>query len=168
MNTTCQQGISILELMLVLALLGLTASLAAPAMQDFVASNRSQATKYQLERAIHQARSMAVTQKERVLLCGSQDMLNCHPNWSKGWIIRKLADIEPQVVTQLDATDLSLHWSGFQNGIVFEAGGIGLTTNGRFVLCRQQRVDWQLVLNRQGRLRAATADENRQQDGRCT
>lgn len=168
MHTTCQHGISILELMLVLALLALTASMAAPVMQDFVSSNRSQATKYQLERAIHQARSLAVTQKERVLLCGSQDMLNCHANWSKGWIIRRLAHDQPEIVTQLDTADSSLHWSGFQNNIVFEPGGISLTTNGRFVFCRHQLVDWQLVLNRQGRLRTASADENRQLDSRCT
>ena len=40
-------------------------------------------------------------------------------------------------------------------------------SNGRFFMCRDGAIDWQLVLNRQGRLRRSSTQENREQDHRC-
>lgn len=167
MRPTTQTGISILELMLVLALVALTANLAMPSMQEFIASNRAQAIKYQLEQALWHARSAAVTQREPVQLCASLDMQNCHTDWSKGWIIRKLGDQNLLTGNQLDTPSMLLKWDGFQKNIVFHPSGISLTTNGRFYLCRDKKVEWQLVLNRQGRLRTSSQSENRQQDSKC-
>ena len=160
-------GMTIIELMLVIALLALVLNLALPNLQEFLDKNRSLAIKHQLERTLLQARSLAVTRREKLQLCGSLDMQNCHTNWSSGWIIRRLSDQQNLFTSQLLNPQYQLKWDGFQKNIVFEPSGIGLTTNGRFYLCRNKQVDWQIVLNRQGRVRNATESENRQQDSKC-
>lgn len=168
MHTAKQTGISILELMLVLALVALMAHLAMPATREFVMATQSKAIQSQLHNAIWHARSSAITQKQKVQLCGSIDQLNCHSDWSKGWIIRKLDDQFLLTTTSFEHPEMLLKWEGFQKNIVFEPSGIGLTTNGRFYLCRNKKIDWQLILNRQGRLRTSTSQENRQLDSKCS
>lgn len=167
MQSHQQQGISMVELMLALAILALALNIAVPNLQEFLDKNRALAVKHQLERTLLQARTMAVTQREKIQLCGSLDLQNCHTDWSSGWIIRRLKDEQNLYANQLLNQQYSLKWDGFQKNIVFQPGGVGLTTNGRFYLCRKQRVDWQIVLNRQGRVRTASETENRQQDAKC-
>ncbi len=167
-----RKGFTLIELLVVLAILAIVAQVALPAWQEFIMKNRSQALQHSIERALHLTRSKAITERIDVELCGSSDMSNCSSNWSGGWLIRKVpksgqADT-PSHINKLDNRHLQLQWAGFRPKVVFHASGYSSASNGRFFVCRKGRIDWQLVLNRQGRLRRAHSTENREQDHRCT
>jgi len=66
-------------------------------------------------------------------------------------------------LTQLPTHD-ELRWSGFKQSIRFRDNGSSPTGNGRFYQCHKQQVVWQLILNRQGRLRQGTPAENSSAD----
>ncbi len=166
-----QQGVTLIELLIVIALLAIVAQVALPAWQTFIAKNRSLALQHSVERAVQLARAQAITRRVSIELCGSSNGISCSSNWSGGWLMRaQPANKQPEPpshVTELDSRHLSLQWAGFRSHIVFHATGYSTASNGRFFVCRDQAIDWQLILNRQGRLRRATTQENREQDQRC-
>lgn len=167
-----EQGVTLVELMIVIALLAIMAQIAVPAWQSFIAKTRSQALQHSVIRAVQSARAQAITTRNSIELCGSSNGEACSSNWSNGWMIRTLprhgAPEAPSHITELDPRHLRLQWAGFRSQIVFHPTGLSSASNGRFFVCREQAIDWQLVLNRQGRLRRASTQENREHDYRCT
>lgn len=162
-----QSAFTLIEMMIVLALLSILGFIAVPALQDFIESNRRQALYHQIIRAVHNARTHAVTQRVSVELCGSRDGVSCHSDWSQGWLLREVQHTTPLVVTQLKTDRQRIQWKGFRNKIQFHSNGISPTGNGRFYSCYKQQISWQLILNRQGRLRKASSAENTAEQARC-
>lgn len=72
-----------------LAILAITAVIAAPAFNDSVARNRVQAQASDLGRAVNLARSEAVARSQVVAICGSTNGSACagSNDWSGGWIV---------------------------------------------------------------------------------
>ncbi len=165
------QGLSLVELMIIVAVLAIVSQIALPAWQHFIDRQRSQALQHSLERSVYQARNLAISHKTRVELCGSSDGQNCSNDWTRGWIIRRYErnHSQPEVIArhQQDPQHLQLKWSGFQPKILYQPGGLSTASNGRFFVCKDQSIDWQLILNRQGRLRRGRPQENRESDSRC-
>lgn len=171
MHNCKQSGLTLVELLVVVALLAIVAQVALPAWQEFIMKNRSLALQHSIERAVYQARARAATRKTPFELCGSSDTESCSSNWSGGWILRAVPASgqpePPEQITRLNPDHLQLQWAGFRPKIVFHANGYSTASNGRFFVCRDGVIDWQLVLNRQGRLRRTSLQENREQDHRC-
>lgn len=78
------------ELLVVLALTGILASLALPALGEAIARHRLRATCDALLEALDQARAAAVRRHHRTSLCASIDGHTCSPSadWTRGWIGR--------------------------------------------------------------------------------
>lgn len=163
-----QRAFTLVEMCIVLTLLAILAQVAVPAFQDFLERNRQQTLYNQIARAVNHARAHAVTHRVRVELCGTRDGRSCHKDWSQGWLLRELNQLEPITVTQLKTDRRRLQWSGFQAKIQFHSNGISPTGNGRFYSCHKHEISWQLILNRQGRLRSASSTENAEQSTRCS
>ena len=104
----------------------------------------------------------------RVELCGSIDGLSCHSDWSQGWLLREAKNESPLSITRLSSDKKRLKWKGFQAKIQFHSNGSSPIGNGRFYSCYKQHISWQLILNRQGRLRTASKSENEAENARCT
>lgn len=151
------QGFTLVELMITLALLAIVANIAVPAFDGLIVRNRQQALMEQVEKTLNNARADAVLKRRTVEICGSNNGENCSANWSDGWLVR--ASDKILHLTQLPTHD-NLRWSGFQQSIRFRENGSTPTGNGRFYECHKQKVAWQLILNRQGRLRQGTPAEN--------
>ncbi|HHX34517.1 MAG TPA: prepilin-type N-terminal cleavage/methylation domain-containing protein [Gammaproteobacteria bacterium] len=162
-----QRGFTLIEMGIVLTLLAILAQVAIPAFQDFIERNQQQALYNQIARAVNNARAHAVSNRVRVELCGTLDGLSCNGDWSRGWLLREVNQTTPVAVTQLKTDRRRLHWSGFQPKIQFHSNGISPTGNGRFYSCNKQKISWQLILNRQGRLRTASQTENTAEAERC-
>lgn len=162
-----QRAFTLIEMLIVLALLAILGRIAVPALQSLLERNQQQALSDQVARAVYNARAYAISQGVAVELCGSQDGLNCTDDWSHGWLLREINHTEPLLVTQLSSTGQTLHWSGFQPYISFHSNGISPTGNGRFYSCTHHSLSWQLILNRQGRLRTASHTENTRDSARC-
>lgn len=162
-----QRAFTLIEMMIVVALLTILGLVAVPALQDFIERNRQQALYHQIIRAVQHARSHAITQRVQVELCGSHDGVSCHSDWSRGWLLRDSQQTTALAVTQLNSDRQRLHWSGFRPRIQFHSNGISPTGNGRFYSCYKNAISWQLILNRQGRLRTASRSENAAEQARC-
>lgn len=72
-----QQGMTLLELMIALAILALLIGMGGPAMQDFIERQRVNATAQQMQRQLTSARLHAVTSGHRVIFCGADAEFNC-------------------------------------------------------------------------------------------
>ncbi|WP_312703628.1 GspH/FimT family pseudopilin [Stutzerimonas nitrititolerans] len=160
------QGFTLVELLITLALLAIVANIAVPAFDGLITRNRQQALMEQVASVLNSARAEAVLQGRTIEVCGSSDGKTCSANWSSGWLVRTSDDRRLQL-TQLPSHD-ALRWSGFQQSIRFHNNGTSPISNGRFYQCHGHEVAWQLVLNRQGRLRQATAAENTDKASLCS
>ena len=163
-----QYAFTLFEILTVLALLAIIGRIAVPALQDFLERNQQQAIFNQIVRAVHNARSHAVTQRVTVELCGSRDGLSCHSDWSHGWLLREVKNDTPIAVTLLSPDRQHLQWKGVKPEIQFNSNGISSLGNGRFYGCYKEKISWQLILNRQGRLRVGSQQENSAHNANCS
>lgn len=84
-----QRGFSLVELMVVVAILGILAGLAAPSFASFIRSNRLTAAANDLLGAVALARSEALKRGQRIVLCTSSNASTCDnsASWGDGWIV---------------------------------------------------------------------------------
>lgn len=161
------QGLTLIELLTTLALLAIVSSMAVPAFAELIASNRQQALRDHVQHAIQNARTIAVLQRKTVELCGTNDTHTCNANWENGWLTQVMATQSVLSVVHLP-TPGELRWSGFSKSIRFHANGTTAASNGRFYQCHKQKIAWQLIINRQGRLREGSPTENSAEVARCS
>lgn len=76
-----QQGFSLVELLMGLAIGAIVLSLVSPALADFTESNRRQQAAQSLIDGIRNARSMAITRNQSVVIHG------INGDWGQGWRI---------------------------------------------------------------------------------
>ncbi len=101
-------GLTLLELLVVLLLVGLMLSLGAPGMAGMIERNRLRAAADQLMLSLNLARSEAVKRNQPVSLCRSADGSRCGGNWSDGWLVFHDRDGD----RRLDSTDTVLRVFG--------------------------------------------------------
>ena len=78
-----QCAFTLVEMLIVLALLAIFAQIALPAYQELIEANQQQALQEQITRAVQNARTHAVTHRVQVELCGSRDGIVCDNDWSQ-------------------------------------------------------------------------------------
>ncbi|WP_222910740.1 GspH/FimT family pseudopilin [Pseudomonas sp. DNDY-54] len=162
------QGFTLIELLITLSILTVVISMAVPAMADLIARSRQQALLTHIQNTIQKARAKAVLHRQTILICGTSDTTNCISDWRNGWLTQTETTGQVLDVTQLSTAD-ELRWSGFgDQRIRFYENGTSPWSNGRFYQCYKQRVAWQLILSRQGRLRQGTAADNASKASLCT
>lgn len=81
-------GFTLIELMVTLAIVAIVATLAVPDFRIFVQNNRLTAQNNALITAINTARSEAVKRRQTVTLCASTNGADCNTNnWELGWLV---------------------------------------------------------------------------------
>ncbi len=82
-------GFTLLELMIVLVIVGVLATLAAPNYSRMIARNRLRAVANEWRGAFYLAQKEAIRRKHRVQLCASTDGQSCTGgnDFSAGWIV---------------------------------------------------------------------------------
>lgn len=164
------EGFTLLEALVVLALLGILVAMAAPAMSDMRARHQLQAQAEGLLDSLVLARSEALRRQQRVSLCAKASNGTCDANghWQQGWLVF------------VDANNNALHDAGevlieahaslpavVQLGITqtvktyfsYGAEGRSMSTNGAFMagtwrFCQaSSSVGWQVVSNALGKPR---------------
>ena len=96
-------GFSLVESMIVVAILAILAGLALPGFQDLLRRQRTSAASYQLATALALTRHTAVVRRSPVTLCPSQGNGQClgTPDWSHGWLLYR----DPHSRTQPDSAE---------------------------------------------------------------
>ena len=99
-------GLTLIELMLVLALIATALSLSAPVMQDLLQGNRLRSESIRFLRTINFARSEAVMRNGPVSICPSvmavTGKAQCSGTYADGWIVFTNADKDKVVDAGID------------------------------------------------------------------
>lgn len=160
-------GFTLLEALVVLALLGILVTMAAPAMSDLRARQQLQAQAEGLLDSLVLARSEALRRQQRVSLCARATDVTCDANghWHQGWLVfvdannNALRD-EGEVLIETHAPLPAVVQLGVTNTVkayfAYGAEGRSMSTNGAFMagtwrFCRaSSSVGWQVVSNALG------------------
>lgn len=158
MNRDQQKAFSLVELLVVVIVITVLLSLAIPSFAKLMQNNKDEVLRNLLVAQINQARISAITHNRQHLLCGSSDGISCNGDWSRYWLIMAMGE-KPSLLHQQVAPAPNVCWTGFGgNSIRFHPNGSSPISNGRFSICRTNGPHWQLILNRQGRVRQSMAD----------
>lgn len=161
------QAFTLYELLITCTLLGVLCSIAFPAFSALRLKSEQDATRNSLESAIHHARLQALIHRRGVELCAIPTANRCSTNWNNGWQSHFLGALGQPLNVQQRTSSTPVIWSGFSQSLRFQADGTSPISNGRFFQCHKGAVRWQLIINRQGRVRTANAAENQEQAYRC-
>ena len=90
----CVQGFTLVELLVVIAVITLSITMIAPAMANFMQDNRLASQLNALTSSLLYARNAATARQADVVLCPSADGVACSggADWETGWIIFVDAD----------------------------------------------------------------------------
>lgn len=83
-----QKGFSLLELMVVLAIVSIAVAIGLPSYQSTMSSNRVTAASNNILGALQLARSEAAARRSTVTVCASNDQSTCSGAWSDGGVVR--------------------------------------------------------------------------------
>ena len=115
-------GFTVLELMVVVSILAILATLAAPSFSEAILNGRLTSLANNFLVSAQLARSEAIKQNTVVRLCRSADGATCATSgtWAQGWVVVAVVDgtvfrIEPAL-----PTDFSLAWT---TNFDFQPGG---------------------------------------------
>lgn len=161
------QGITLIEQVMVVAILGVLTMVALPSLTQLLRRNQVQSAHSELIAALHYARSRAATSGQPVLFCPSQDGAHCSgaARWESGWLVGH----ETTQAGQLETAPLLAH-AHFPGVIIlgdsgrkhvrFRADGSASGSTNTLRICRQGHAEeaWVVVVANSGRIRGAKAD----------
>lgn len=158
-----EQGFTLGEALTSTAILGILLSLAVPAFSHLTLSSQKNSAAQQARSLLNHARSIAVTQKETTVLCGSQDGYGCSKTGARflivfvdhnlngradsGELVRQ-EPVPPGTRYQLNASSL--------DSIRFRPNGTA-SSYGSIALCpsADNRYAARLIVSSMGRVRSA-------------
>ncbi|WP_158775626.1 GspH/FimT family pseudopilin [Cobetia sp. L2A1] len=142
-----ERGFTLIELMITLAVLVITITIAVPAWQGIVARNAVAGTAETLAAAINYSRSEAVATSHDITLCplnGAGDACTNSTSWSNGWAVVEGALSDAQ--SSLNDADLEL-LRVYDAAITVEADVAGITFDSQGAT---ENATWLLICDQSG------------------
>lgn len=89
LNKAKMKGFTVIELMIVIAIAAILATLAGPSFTSFMNNTSQNSAFSQLQGDLNRARSEAIKRNARVLVCNSTTGSSCSTatDWSSGWVV---------------------------------------------------------------------------------
>ena len=161
----CLNGFTLIELILVLAIIAITFRFALPTFQAIIADTRMTAQLNTMITSFNLARSEAVKRKKNVVLCPN-DSGRCArvPHWHNGWLMfvdddydRELDDKEEIIYIEAARENIEIISSRYRRRVVFNAMGTSAGSNASYVFCDQRGPSKAraVILSNGGRARTA-------------
>ncbi|RYD15040.1 MAG: prepilin-type N-terminal cleavage/methylation domain-containing protein [Lysobacteraceae bacterium] len=139
------RGFTLVELLMVLAIVAVLSTLAAPAFGSFIGRTQARTARNVLETSLNQARIAAVNHGGHVVVCPSLDAEHCArtTTWHQGWILyvdldhdRVRADHEPLLaVGQVHASGVAIVSSSGRVVLDYRPDGSAAGTNLTLTIC---------------------------------
>jgi type IV fimbrial biogenesis protein FimT len=147
MHNRSQDGLTLPELVVSLSVISILSASGIGTLQHFIQENRMAAEVNQFVTALHLARSEAVKQGTRVVLCPSSDGYNCGVSreWVNGWILFASDDRERDAGERLLQTGsplssgIRMNSSNYRKRIVYRPDGTSPGTNSSFTFCDNRK-----------------------------
>lgn len=130
-----QPGFTLVELMVVLALMAILAALVVPSFNDMTLSSKLRTQVNDLAAGVALARSEAIKRNQQVSLCASSNGTSCTGTWGQGWIVISGATV---ILRHGPAASGFLINAG-TTSFTFQPSGFGVTptpASPTFVICR--------------------------------
>ena len=167
-------GFTLVELMMTLAVAAVLAMIGAPALGNLLARVRASSAEARIAGTLRHARTAAVMENTRIIVCPSDDGRHCRPgyDWQHGWIVAPDADGNDQpdagrqVIAALPpiSAESRIITSAGRTHIIFHANGNSAGSNARFTICHARERDGKsVVVSNSGRVRVAEPDPARLQ-----
>jgi type IV fimbrial biogenesis protein FimT len=126
-----QHGFTLGELLITLAVAGISLSVAVPSFTTVVNNNRRATGINRFVTTMHIARSEAITRGARVRICPSSDGTSCAGvPWNKGWLAfvdsndDQTIDAGEQVLTEVgELTKIDISTAEFPNFLIYRPNG---------------------------------------------
>ena len=161
-----KNGFTLIELIITIAIVAIITTLALPHFHEIMAKQETIKTSHKLISSIQLAKSHATLQHSNVVICPSQDKLNCQINhWNSGFIVFLDSNKNRQVnaserIILTESTDLkygNLNWRGTLSipSLTFQAAnGLPIGSNGSFYYCStHQQSPHKIILSNMGHVR---------------
>ncbi|MCK9201329.1 MAG: GspH/FimT family protein [Gallionella sp.] len=130
-----QTGISMVEVIIVMAIAAILATIAAPSFNDFISNTRLTSTMSQLTSDMNRARSEAIKRNSWILVCARGTDTACGNNWNNGWLICQDSEpnntcdtgtaANPNPITAHQAINANFVLTGSATSIRFNPNGTG-------------------------------------------
>lgn len=107
------RGFTLIELMIIVALLGIFAAIAVPSFTQFISNNRTQSANNELLSLLQFARSTAVSQRTTISVCPSDDI----------WLVKEKNCTAAAITLRSMEVASGTSISSSQNQIIFRHNG---------------------------------------------
>ncbi len=125
-----QNGFTLIELMVTLAVVAIVAGIAAPSFRDMIQDNRLITSSNELLGSVALSRSEAIKRGDRVVICQSINTTSCGgsaANWHQGWIVFVDANTNGTVD---NATDIISVHAALDDGLTLAMNNTALAYDG--------------------------------------
>jgi len=167
-NLTRNSGLTLIELLITVAIVGILIASAAPSMSEFIQNNRAVTQINELHASLSLARNEAIKRNNNIAVCQSANGTSCSGSWQNGWIVFIDNDNDGNVDEGTQA--LSVHGSltggntlAFsQTRVTYANSGLAIDdSNGTFILCDSRGTEKSIgvVVGPSGRPRLATSSD---------
>ncbi|NHF67384.1 GspH/FimT family pseudopilin [Xanthomonas hortorum] len=162
---SCAKGYTAVELLIVMAIVGIVAAVGLPSFRTLIEWQRAQTRVHLLTAHLAMARSLAVTHRIPVSVCPSGDGDSCRPDgdWSRGWIlfrdpVRSEQPLEAASILRVEhyaaSDNISITGTIGRSLVRFLPNGRNGGTNITISLCARAQHLADVVVNNSGRTRS--------------
>ena len=167
-NQIKTKGLTLIELLITLAIVGILLAGATPSMTEFIQNNRAVTQINELQSSLSLARNEAIRRNNNITICRSSNGSSCGGNWQDGWIV--FVDNDLDGYRGVSDEILSIHGTltggntlAFsQTRVIYANSGMARSgSNGTFVLCdaRGTASSMGIIVGVSGRPRFATSGD---------